>query len=746
MKVRKVSAGEVVAKRQDKVMEWYLIQEGAVAQVFEFAEILLERNSMIGILENEWFMCDYVARQDTTLIVIACKDASDLEIILSEHENYRAIFLRAALEQKHKALYLYMDLMERSTLLHAYAESAYGEYKSLCAQLFARELPFPRMESFQTLSLVHRADNWEINSNQSLMQHHLKEYLGLMIKEDALCVGAILEAAAQVRRVSLGISEMVNYLLYNKDIFWSESGNDLFHLFFDLAVQASREKKDVSGVQKELERCHGIMTQIGLYSEKQLEQCRKTYQNFDYESVSEGRIDVTTEDCVAHIMNYAGYEAGDIVAFKELLAEFRSLEDPFAMDSTVFALRKKIAGSFYEIYSAAFLHSMEDIHKPSPILLMFFNFGFMDTELMGDENSNALYNLTDHLDVFNSEHVYTIYEWLKGVYDGTREASRNEFDLDFYGYLMDLRKNGNITDEQMQVLRKNPKVKVEFEIHNMFQSVHRMTYGRMTTFFPILRADEFLNSVERMALTAERVKTAINNVRALDYSVLYREVLFSDPVHNLQQEWIMKEVMPDIVLMPCAGTKGVMWQETCGAKTNTPARFMLPIFTAVDVDEQMIEIMGRYRWEICRRVQGVYWNDIREKSLTAEYYDYMQFYRKNSDLSTDAKEKIKLSLQRARNSYREVFVKDYQIWMKYEAKGSFRLNKVSRAILTKYCPFSRSVRQSLSSNPLYQNAFAKLDGEQKRRELRLNALYEKYQAAGGVITADLRENINYCQL
>ena len=87
----------------------------------------------------------------------------------------------------------------------------------------------------------------------------------------------------------------------------------------------------------------------------------------------------------------------------------------------------------------------------------------------------------------------------------------------------------------------------------------------------------------------------------------------------------MKEVLPDIILMPNAGTKAMMWQETAGVKRDTSARFMFPVFTAVDLEDMMIETMGRYRWEICRKIQGVHWNDIREKSLTAEYCDYMQF-------------------------------------------------------------------------------------------------------------------------
>ena len=153
--------------------------------------------------------------------------------------------------------------------------------------------------------------------------------------------------------------------------------------------------------------------------------------------------------------------------------------------------------------------------------------------------------------------------------------------------------------------------------------------------------------------------------------------------------------------MPNAGTRSMMWQETAGVRRDTSARFLFPIFTAVDIDDMMVDTVGRYRWEICRKIQGVHWNDIREKSLTAEYCDYLQFYRKNRELSTEAKEKIKSALLRGRNNYREVFVKDYQNWMKYESKGSYRLNKIAREIPITYCPFAKPIREELKGNPIF---------------------------------------------
>lgn len=151
-------------------MEWYLIQEGSVIRQFAFAEIIMHRNAIVGILENEWFACDYVANEDTTLIVIPCKNAQDLRKILSEHENFRPIFLRTAVEQRHQALCLYANLQKKCMLLHNAAETLYSEYKNLCSEKLLDEQDFPRMEQFAALKMQHRAENWEIANSNSLVE------------------------------------------------------------------------------------------------------------------------------------------------------------------------------------------------------------------------------------------------------------------------------------------------------------------------------------------------------------------------------------------------------------------------------------------------------------------------------------------------------------------------------------------------------------------------------------------------
>lgn len=746
MRIKNLMAGEPLAKKQDKVTEWYLIQSGAIVQSFGHAQIVLEQNAIIGILESEWFSYDYFAKEDTALIVIPCKSAKDLQILLAEHENFRVIFLRTAVEQRNQMLCLYQEMREKVSLLYASVHAVFHDYQKLCEELLLEEQSFSRLDSFSKIEMAHKAEDWEFNNSNSIAREHLKEYLQLMMKDDAMCVGAILEAAAQMRRVSQGIGEMNQYLEYNKDILFADSSNDLFHLFFDLAVSMAKKGEDITPFERELKRISGVMEQLDIYEKDQLLECEKTYKGFDFSKATEGRLNIEKEDCFGVILEYAGLDKKEIKEYRILLAEHKKYLEVQAAEQEAFRVRKLLTQMFYKVYYKAFLRSMEEKEKLSPILIMFFHFGFMDTELVGTEIANALYNLTDHLGIFESDHVFTIYSWLKEIYEGKRKNSRNDFDMDFQSYLQNLKRTGELTEQQVAEKKNDRRLMVEFEIQNMFQSAHRITYGSNTTFCPILSGSAFLNSVEKMAVTSERMIASINKIRSLDYSAFYREVLFSDTEYGITNERIMKEVFPDIILMPDAGTQAVMWQETEGAKADTPARFMFPMFTTADIDELMIVVIARYRWEICRHVQGVHWNDIRDKSLTSEYYDYLQFYRKNSALSSEAKEKIKLLLQRVRNNFKEAFVKDYQNWMKYESKGSFRLNRAAREILITYCPFSKEIRKTLAANPLYQTAFHKMETENKRKLQRLIALYQKYTEAGGTITPDLKANLEFYQM
>lgn len=754
----KVQKNQIIAKQKEKVRKWYIVIEGAVIQRNSYARVVLGKDAVIGISESDRYVCDYIAGADSVLTSFPYESPDDLKAAMQGQASIRSTLLRAALNQRQMLLKTYAGFQNLVRQFHSFVENEYSDYTTFCTKYHLEGQNFNRIDNFKPLEMVHKAENWEVNNSVSLTQGYLEEYVHLMQKDDSLCIGAIMEACYQTRRVTQGIIEMVEYLRYNQDILLSESENDIFGLYLDLVRDASAKNYDVKPLTENMDRMAEVIKKLNIYEEQLVTGRISAYQNQDFSASGDGYATPDGEeewdeeeggegeDCLLHILTYAGIGEKEIEEFRGLLQKYQELPDILSTDSEAFGLRKRLTQIYYEVYQKAFMHAMKDKEELTPIVEMFLNFGFMDVQMTGEENANVLYDLTEHLEVCRSEHVYTIYDWLKSVYEGRNEPSKNEFDMDYPAYLADMRKNGKITVEQQKKLMDNREYKLKFEIQNMFTSGNRTTYGKISTFCPILGEYDLINSIEKMLVTAQKLEEAIDKIRKIDFSVFYREVQFSDPDKGINREMIQKEILPDIILMPNAGTRAMMWQETAGVRRDTSARFMFPIFTAVDIDDMMVETVARYRWEICRKIQGVHWNDIREKSLTAEYCDYLQFYRKNRDLSNEAKEKIKTALQRGRNNYREVFVKDYQSWIKYEAKGSYRLNKVSREILLSYCPFAKSIREELKANPMYQMSIQRLAITNAKTVQRIQGVYDKYQKAGGKLTADLIDNLEYYDL
>lgn len=753
MEIIKVKRDQVIAKRNGKVKYWYLIQEGFVIQKFGFSQLKLEKNAIIGILEKDIFLCEYVAGEDTTLAGFPCEGVADLKNILMGQEKIRNVFLRTAIEQRHQLLTLYSDLYNKARQYNAFVENVYNDYKIFCGKYKIEQESFSEMDHFKPLQMRHRAEAWEVDNSISIARKYTKEYLQVMEKDDSLTVGVIMEAAAQMRRFTLGIGEMESYLSYNKDILLNESENDLFRRMFDLSIKMYAKKYEIEPVAKDINMIMQMVQKLGIYKERLAVKRWNEFKNYEYDTEASGdanntrkEIDITTEDCLGDILEFAGYTGDEEEKVRDMVEEYQKTPEAERSGKEAYALRKQLTSLYYDIYYKAFMRAVKDESSLTPVLEMFLNFGFMDVSFVGEEHAAALYHLTAHLDICSSEHVFTIYQWLKRIYSGEKEPSKNEFDLDYPAHLLQMRKDGNLTDKQVEEYKQDNEKKVEFEIQNMFTTVNKITYGKIATFTPILNKNDVLNSIEKMLVTAEKIEDAMNEVRKVDYSVFYREVGFSDAAKGINSEWIMKEVLPDIILMPNAGTRATMWQEVTGVKRDTSARMMFPIFTATELEELMLDVIGCFRWDMCRRIQGVHWNDVRDKSLTSEYCDYLQFYRKNRELSAEAKEKVKNMLTRAQNRYRGVFVKDYINWIKFESKGSFRINRVSRNILIKYCPFSKNIRKELKSNPVYQNGIERFDIETSKKLQRYTALYEKYKKAGGTITPELEENLEFYQM
>ena len=91
MEIIKVKKDQIVARKNDKVKEWYWVQEGTIIQKFDFSEVRLGKNAIVGILESDRFLCDYIADEDSVLAVFTCENAEDLKKLLIGQEKFAHI-------------------------------------------------------------------------------------------------------------------------------------------------------------------------------------------------------------------------------------------------------------------------------------------------------------------------------------------------------------------------------------------------------------------------------------------------------------------------------------------------------------------------------------------------------------------------------------------------------------------------------------------------------------------------------
>lgn len=425
------------------------------------------------------------------------------------------------------------------------------------------------------------------------------------------------------------------------------------------------------------------------------------------------------------ILKYAKCDEKLAEDFRTGVAAYKKLADKNSSEDLAVRIRRTLADLFYKVYKDAFKASVEAEEIP-PAVSMFLNFGYVDEGLAGEENAVYLYSLVQAMPTDPERNIYSCYQWLRAIYDGKKEPSRNEMDMEYRDYLLEEKRMSRITAEQEKELLQDNLSKAVFEIENMFSVINRLTFGQLSIFCPVFSKHNVFKPLTGDLVTADKAVKEIENIRSKDFRAFYRETLFSIQERGIN-EMIEIEVLPDIILMPNVGGRSIMWQEIEGKKRTTPARMMLSIFHTEELTQSMINLTGEFRWEMCKRAQGARWNDVSDPSLTSEYCDYAQFYRKNKELSADAKEKIKTQLVRARNNYKALFVSDYISWLRYESMGAPRLNKVARNILFTYCPFAKEVRAKIGSNPLYKQSIDRYNVINSRKLHRITLLCRKLE-------------------
>ena len=709
MEKKQFNEGTVLAEVGQPIDKLYLILEGNVTATFEWGdEMGMQKGQVIGIAGLCHGHYRYTAKCATKVIAAVYPYAGEeITTLLKRHPETRNYFTASITRQLLELTTRYKQKKEECNLLFNTFNETYNYYVKLCEGNGISVRSLPHQEDLEEFHVDYDLEPWAEGFHKTLYSLISKapdpgkislEFFGGYIIKMGRSIFNLVSISKQVTEYRANIFEM----------FINEERLDLFELvsaaFLRVYVLADKTKPKTDKMDELINlirKCAGenpvYEERISEYEKRLLDTSQGKASASEDKSLEQS---ADLRDSIGVIMEYVGYpdEEGDI--FKKELQLYKKTSNKSSTEDVDRKRRMVLSKHFYQMYNEAVLRSLDDENIPR-IVKMFLNFGYVDEELAGVDNAAYLYNIVEHIPTNPGKQVFTFYQWLQEIYKGHRAPCRNEFDNDYFDYINELKRNHKISPAEANAMTTDTRKMVIYEMENLLPSANKVTNGRITTFCPVFSEHNILKSLKQMMLSADILEDAIGDIVRKDFGAFCRESVFSAPENGIQKEMITTSVLPDVILLPNVGSRGIMWQEIEGKKRGTPGRFMLSLFQAEDLTKILSRLVAEFRWEMCKRIQGARWNDASERSLTSDYSDYIASYRKNNDLSSDVKEKIKNDLGKCKNRTKEMFILDYYAWLQFESNGSPRLNKVVRAILFAYCPFSREIREKLKINPFY---------------------------------------------
>ena len=789
MEIKEIPKGQVIFESGQKINAFHLIAKGTVEVIYPGGKYLLHGGDILGLceLDRDDSYVGYRAVDDVSLIEYPMEEGKPAESVFSNTETLK-YFMASLFRQLYEMFRQYKQLESECETLYGNLSKKYGYYIDMCTKFQMEPTELEGQEGVSGFFLEEGLPFWMMGYYVSLKK--------IMVSWDYehenhdFVYGFFTKAGEDLRTIIDTCYEPYEYKNNVHNFILNEKGVDIFgrllSLYEKAALKYGSRTDDIVEFRNNLaELLMQLRTQgfggCPFYQERLLS-CKEKMKEIEQRSQAgpEEKEEVeTAEDntsgekklseaftqeeeeedltllpqlswgelsgSLRTIMDYAKCESNLETSFIDHIQSYKAVANKNGTEEEVRLLRQRITKEFCDVYTCAFRNSIEDENIPV-ILKMFFNFGYVDEELAGEKNALFLSGIAGHLPTSPERGVYTFYEWLLAVYKGEKEPSRNEFDLDYPAFLVEQRKTGKITKEEEKELLEDNMAKVNYELENVFPLINKLTFGRITTFCPVFSEHNVMKGLDAMLVSARNIAKILADIQSKDYAAYYRETMFTAPERGIDKEFIHVEILPDFILTPNVGNRGVMWQEIEGKKRTTPARMFSSIFQMEELATIVTRLTGEFRWEMCKRMQGARWNDLSERSLTSEYFDYIQFYRKNSELSPTVKEKIKNDMGRAKNSFKEMFIMDYITWMLYESSGSPRLNKVSRSIMFNYCTFTRGIREKLKANPMYQELAERYEIRMGQKRHRVENICQKLRSTGKPIPEEIEKEREFLSM
>ncbi len=746
-----VKKNEIVFKQGDEITQVGIVLSGRVLMQNEWLRLVRGQGALIALndIPRGNYGATYIALEDSVIYALPITGEEALRSIIAKNMDYRAIMVSSQFKYITDLARIRQDLYNRAYRLYQFAQQSYQQYGRLCQSTGVQMMPLQELEEIQPY------DQFDDENADRIRYYEEGAKIPLAVNKQYYSYSedmALYQVAEIINMVDTFYGDCNAMLDYIRELL-GLVGTRASHNLFEYACVQGTEMRRKGNVPLEMQSlltdiCKEVQFQYGELKKQcqniadiALERMQKRVSEVVSKEMTESekksqeekdaavqRDVLSLKNSMNQVIEYAGLDEENAGKLRTNVDFLVNTPDRLSIEDDVKKAKKAITPIVFQMYYDCYMKALQNGMSMPKAVELFLNFGMLDERLLEQEHLEFLCSIEPEENE-GPCNVFTMVEWLTMIYEGKREPSKSEFDEDYFENLRSQKKMGDITEAQMKELTDNMEKRVEYEVMNMQKSNSRTLYGQPTTYMPILYKEAIFGYLDKILVTKKMINQSVENLLKIDYSVFYREVLYTNTALKINHESTMKNVYPDIILFPLYGINAAMWQEVGGKNKATPGRFAFPILSNTNVDDMMVKMFGRFRWELCRCIQGMQWNDVKVKSLTSEYMDYIQFYRKNRDLSDEARERVKLQIQKGRNNSREIFLIDYEFWVKSEANASMKMNKVAREILATYCPFEKSLREKLVVQRPYEVAMARhgRNCQKKKQEfdLRIRAIQKE---------------------
>jgi len=755
MAVTEYKQGSVIIGADKPLNNLLLITKGEAEASLNGYKLRLDKADVIGIcdLERGSYSFTYTAVSDVNVIANPYEGFSSLDALVQDNADIGYVIVNSMCRQITQCLEYMAKLGQEAEETYEMVQEIYNEYVRLSKTYAFTPKKLPGLEELSSFSESEPIEGWLRDYYLEISELDSSVHNRFFHSKPGISTGFLHRGAEDIFRVLQSCLACQEYLTGISKLFLDNSGLDLFALVCELHLNTINIKGADSAVEQIVTPLTGLLagmtgidhsfynTRLNQYSDE-LAVRRETQVLTD--APKHTGLNKDLQDSINTILDYSECSDEMYSKFMGYVSAYTEFTDRNSTDDDVYDIRKGLTATFYEVYRSVLIKSLGDEATPT-IIKMFLNFGYVDPTLSGYETASYLYSIADSLKGDPDAGIYTISDWLASIYYGKNEPSLSEFEMDYQAYVRDLKQTQRLGDREVTRMLADNEAKLRFEMENAFPVVNRVTFGNPTKFCPVLSDHNIQRNIEDLLVTPAAIKDIMDEIRSIDFSAFYRETSFSDVKAGVPSESVSVEVLPNIILMPNAGTRGSMWQEIEGRVRTTPARMFMPIILENDLKQVLLRLTGEFRWEMCKRIQGSRWGDVTDPSLTSFYSDYLQFYMNNRSISMQTMNAIRNELSSARNNYKTVFVANYAVWILNESNGSSRLNNLAIAILMQFCPFSSPIREKLATNMRYSEALNRYKIKQQKRVEHVSRVIKMVRMKNKEVPKILLDELEYAK-